>query len=539
VEGTTKRSYTEGRRTPEQDSCASWQPGPGEEQQTFRDLIAGLKDYAVARLDLQGRVTGWNEGAEGFTGYTAEDVLGLEIGELLRTPHGARARLRRLLKTAVASGRSERKGWLARKDGSLILTRSIVTPVPDTSGRPTGFLIVTLATESTQDKDEIGRLAAALDVSQAIIAGQDPDAVLQLLPPRARVLVHADFAALFTPEPGGDVLVMRSTAGLKATAQQEARLPVSSTTIGRIFLTGRARMLRRIDIIRGRRRPAVLGRPVGPAVMVPLAAEGRKMGLLLAGNRNRGRPFQKKDVELLRLFAGQTAIAIQQAQMRRDRQRLAVLEERERLGRELHDGAIQSLYAVTLRLATTIARAEDSSLGEHLSVALEQIDSVILDLRNHIFELRPTALAGRNLDEALVQLVRDFELGTGISTTAEIDPRVAAQLAAHDSDLIQIVKEALSNVGRHAQPRSCKVSLRGWQGMALLVIEDDGVGFDPRQAALSGHGLRNLEERVHQLGGQFRVESARRAGTSVRIAIPLPPERNGGVERRPASELAH
>jgi PAS domain S-box-containing protein len=495
--------------------------GSGRERQTLLNLIENLKDYAVARVDREGRVTGWNQGAARLTGYRTEDVLGTDMGEFLRTPRGGPCKVKRVLEHAHAAGGYERKGWLLRRDGSLISARSLVTPVPEDPRTSAGFLIITAGREISQNKHEADRLAAVLDIAQAILAGHDPDLLLQLIPQRARVLLRADFAAVFTPEPGGEALVLRSAAGWSSASGHDRRVPVSSSAIGRVFQSGRTRTLRRLKILPDDQDGSSWGRPVGPAVVVPLAADGRRIGLLMAGNQNRGTAFLKKDVELLRLFAGQSAIALLQAHVRKDRQRLAVMEERDRLGRELHDGAIQSLYAVTLRLATATARADDLSLKAELKAMVDQIDSVIMDLRNHIFELRPTTLAAGHLDEALTQLVRDFALRTGIATTAEMDPEVARQLSEQAHDIVQMVKEALSNAGRHARPRSCKVTLRGVGSVASLVIEDDGAGFDPGQVVPAGHGLRNLQDRVSQLGGQFGLEAAPNAGTSVRIDIPL------------------
>jgi PAS domain S-box-containing protein len=513
---------------PERDVVDGAERGPGREPEhllklieSLLKLIESLKDYAVARVDLEGRVVAWNNAAARLTGYTAKEVLGAESGEFLCTRSGSRTRVKRLLDRAVASGRYWRKGWVRRRDGSLVLARSVVTPLLDDRGSPTGFLIVTPSTEIGGSRHGTDRLAAVLEISQAILTGQDPDAVLQLIPPRARVLLHADFAAVFTPEAGGETLVMRSAAGWRATEARDARVPVESSAIGRVFRSGRPRTLRRVQLVPHPHEGSGWDRVEGPALLLPIAAEGRRIGLLMAGNRNRGTAFPKKDVELLRLFAGQSAIALLHAHARRDRQRLMVMDERARLGRELHDGAIQSLYAVTLGLAAATARSDDQGLKAQLTALVDQIDSVIMDLRNHIFELRPTTLAAGHLDEALTQLVRDFALRTGIATTAEMDPVAARRLGDQAHDIVQIIKEALSNVGRHARARNCKVTLRARPGLASLTVEDDGAGFDTSQEAKYGQGLRNLRDRVHQLGAQLRLESAPHVGTAVKIDVPL------------------
>jgi signal transduction histidine kinase len=399
----------------------------------------------------------------------------------------------------------------------MVWARSMITPLVDDTGNPTGFLAVTPSTESPQEKLETVRLA----LGQAVVAGQEPEALIKLIPARMRVLLRADFAAVLTPEQDGETLVLRSADGWNASVGLEARVPVSSTAIGRVFSAGRSRPLQEVEVMLDPQELSLGSSRRAPAVVVPLTAAERTVGLVMAGNWRHGRGFLKKDLELLRLFAGQAAIAMRQALLRQDRQRMAVVEERERLGRELHDGAIQSLYAVTLGLATTAMRSDDPSIEEQLSAMIGQIDSVILDLRNHIFELRSTVLLGRQLDDALRRVAHDFELRSGVATRALMEAEVAEQLAGRAHEIVQIVMEALSNVRRHSGARTCVVRLDREADHALLSVEDDGVGFDLRTTESSGEGLRNIRARVSRLGGELLVESAPGAGTTMKAALPV------------------
>jgi PAS domain S-box-containing protein len=491
-----------------------------DDRRTLQNVIDGLDEYAVARLDLGGRVLSWNHAAELFTGHRAEDVVGLDIRDFLpcsHASHGARGQATRALEVARRTGRHERKGWLERKNGSMVRSRSVITPLVDETGNPIGFLAVMPSTEAPQEKLETARLALA----QAVVAGQEPEALIKLIPARTRVLLRADFAAVLTPEQDGETLVLRSADGWNASVGLEARVPVSSSAIGRVFSAGRTRPLQEVEVMLDRQELSLGSSRLAPAVVVPLTAAGRTLGLVMAGNWRRGRGFLKKDLELLRLFAGQAAIAMRQGLLRRDRQRMAVVEERERLGRELHDGAIQSLYGVTLELATTAMRLDDLSIREQLSTMISQIDAVILDLRNHIFELRSTVLLGRQLDDALRRVVHDFELRSGVTTRVLMDVEVAEQLAGRAHEIVQIVMEALSNVGRHSGARSCVVRLGREAGRAQLSVEDDGVGFNLLTTENRGEGLRNLRARVGRLEGEFLVESAPDAGTTLKVALPV------------------
>ena len=201
--------------------------------------------------------------------------------------------------------------------------------------------------------------------------------------------------------------------------------------------------------------------------------------------------------------------------------RLAVLEDRERIAKELHDGVIQALFAVGMNLQATEAKANDPAVRSRLSGAVDSIDVAIRDLRNYIFGLRPGILADRQLDQALRQLVEEFEEKSGIVAAIDIDERVAAQFGNSSAQLVQITREALSNVARHAQATTCRVSLIRQGDAGLLEIDDDGHGFNPDRGKSRGQGLRNMRDRAEAIGGHFAVDSSAAEGTTVRVQLPL------------------
>lgn len=205
-----------------------------------------------------------------------------------------------------------------------------------------------------------------------------------------------------------------------------------------------------------------------------------------------------------------------------ERQRLALLDERERIAKELHDGVIQGLYAVGMTLQATHARAEEAdAVRTRLDGAIESIDAAIRDLRNYIFGLRPGILADRQLDSALRELAREFEERSGVVTVVDVDPAMASQFASASTQLIQIAREGLSNVARHAQASTCRLSLVRRGNHAMLAIDDDGRGFDPQQVRAGGQGLRNMRERVKAISGDVTVHSSSAQGTTIEIRLPL------------------
>jgi signal transduction histidine kinase len=206
--------------------------------------------------------------------------------------------------------------------------------------------------------------------------------------------------------------------------------------------------------------------------------------------------------------------------LRDELQRLALVEDRERISQELHDGVIQSLFAIGLDLeaAKSNPRAEP---GAAIRRSIGEINRVIRDLRGYIYGLTPSLLYERDLHTALLKLAEDFTSKVRITVTASVDPAVAKILAPHSVQLIQFATEALSNVARHAVSTSCSLTLRREGDLAVLEINDSGVGFDPEQASRMGFGLHSLRERATQVGGRLTIDSAVGQGTSLRLDVPL------------------
>jgi signal transduction histidine kinase len=259
---------------------------------------------------------------------------------------------------------------------------------------------------------------------------------------------------------------------------------------------------------------------VGPALFIPLTVRGRTLGTLVVGNVSGGPPLREAALQLVETFAEQAAVVIEYARLQDELHRLALLEDRERIAKELHDGAIQSLFAVGMGLQGTALLAGNDDLRARIEHAVEELDRVIRDLRNYIFGLRPGILADRQLDQALQRLCEEFQQRTGVLAIAEVDPQVAAELASQAADVVQLAREALSNVSRHAQATTCRVSLYQDQAGLVLEIDDDGRGFDPTAVTGTGQGLRNLRERAESLGGQAEIDSTPGEGTRILVTIP-------------------
>lgn len=373
-----------------------------------------------------------------------------------------------------------------------------------------------LYAESRRDQQ---MLSAFREIAIAILSGTGSDEALALIARRAMELVEADLATVAALDPVGR-LALQVAEGAHADELLGATFPPKGSISGEVIRRRRAIVVP--DAARDPRayQPVVRLGDMGPMILVPLTQGGHAIGTLNAARLHGGRPFAQEDVELLQRFADQAAIALEYARAQREAQRVAVLEDRERIAKELHDGVIQALFAVGMGLQGTALMKGDPEQTERIEGAVSELDRVIRDLRNYIFGLRPGILADRQLDQALRQTAKEFEERSQVVTVVEIDETVAAELASSASDVIQAAREALSNVGRHADATTCRLSLHREGDAAVLEVDDDGKGFDP-ETTRRGDGLSNLEHRAEALGGTASIESAPAQGTTVRLLIPL------------------
>ncbi len=361
-----------------------------------------------------------------------------------------------------------------------------------------------------------------------LAAELDLDAVLQRIADLAVDITDARYGAIGVL--GDDHRIARFiTSGI---SEQDRRAigdyPTGHGILGVLIDSGRA--LRLDDIAQD---PRSVGMPENHPPMhsflgAPVRALGRVFGNIYLAEKQGSAPFDEDDEMALEVLATQAGVAIENARLyeemthaQQELRRLEVLEERERIAKELHDGVIQMLFAVGLSLQGAAAIATDPDLQARVENAVEDIDRSIRDLRNYIFGLRPGILADRQLGQALRELCVEFEDKSGVVTVADIDGDVAAELASVAADVVQLVREALSNIGRHAAAATCRVTLRrDPTGDALLEIDDDGSGFDVDETH-TGMGLGNLRDRVESMGGKFSLVSAPNEGTTVTALLPL------------------
>jgi signal transduction histidine kinase len=390
-------------------------------------------------------------------------------------------------------------------------------------------VLVTLATQAgvaiegarlQQESLARARIVEAFrEIATALVEGGGSAEALSVVGRLARELMRADTVTIAVPDETGSGLRLEVTDGLHAVELLGREYASEGSLSGDVLRT---------------RTPLVLengGEPgshpasdfddLGPMVIVPLIEAGRSFGTLAAINRRGGRRFTDEDAELLSSLGRQVVLALDYARAQQNARRVAVMDDRERIAKDLHDGVIQALFAVGMGLQGVAMTSDDERIVERLEASVGEIDRVIRDLRNYIFGLRPGILADRQLGEALRHLATEFEQRSGVVTAVGIDEGVVAELSSSAADVVQVARETLSNVGRHADAQTCRLSLYREGDRAVLEVDDDGVGFDP-ESAPRGDGLSNIERRATDLGAATEISSVLGEGTLFRFLIPLP-----------------
>ena len=367
------------------------------------------------------------------------------------------------------------------------------------------------------------RLAAVNDIAQAILEGREIDHVLRLIGNHARELVSAKISTVAMPlDDDPEQLEVKVAEGDRAELLEKMVFPVSGSVSGEVMKTTETLVL--IDAMTDPRthQPFVQSGEIGPAIFAPLAVRGRAFGTLAVGNHPGDRLFTGDDVRLVQTFAAQASVALEQARIQNELKRFALVEDRERIAKELHDDVIQSLFAEGMALQSSLAVVNNPEAMElRITQAVEHIDRVIRDLRNYIFALTPGASADRTLERSLHEIAQSYADASNIEVEVDVDSRTAARLTGRAADILQATREGVSNAVRHSGGDHIRIGLTSSGDSAMLEIVDNGKGFHPGEMVGRGNGLTNLRHRAESMSGELEIESAPGRGTWVRLRIPL------------------
>ena len=365
-------------------------------------------------------------------------------------------------------------------------------------------------------------LDASDEVTTQLLGGTDADGVLLMIAQRARHMSKADVAAIMGPDPSGQKLVLRIANGEDAVQMRGRSVAVDGSLVGRVYVTGEPIIT---DISRGDSRgaPFLGDMGIGPILLVPLGRQDAVRGVLCLGRGVGEEQFPPSTVQTLHAFVGHAAIALELAEARADAERVSVLEDRNRIARDLHDIVIQRLFAIALSLTGVVKRVDDPVVSRYVRQAVDDLDDTVHKIRSTIFALTAVSDAQRRFwfRDRIVDVVsaatRSLGFSVGLRMDGPLDSRVPERIA---DDAVAVLQEALSNAARHARAR--RVDARVVVDTDLTVeVVDDGVGLP---ANSGGSGLRNLAERAARLGGVFKAGPESGGGTVLCWRVPLPDE---------------
>jgi signal transduction histidine kinase len=388
------------------------------------------------------------------------------------------------------------------------------------------FSIVILARLGELHEGEVAqsrRLRALNEAGLALSAELETETLLHKIADLARVVGDAKYAALGTFDDGGLVTRFYTSGISEEDHARIGHLPVGKGILGLLPRAGRPIRLRDLHD-----HPASVGFPANHPPMrsflgVPIRWRGASVGNLYLTEKQGAPEFTVEDEEALLTLAAQAAIAIENARLYAQTSRLSVLEERHRIGMDLHDGAIQSLYGLGLQLEDAAERV-DAAPHETRALlvrAVDRLNAAIADLRNYVLGLRPIRGSDRPLSESLATLGSQTGINALLEVEVIVEPAAEASLdAAGREAVFYVAADALGNVARHARARRAGVSLRREDDTVVLEIVDDGVGYDTAGAA-GGLGLRNMRERAFNAGARLDVTSTPGAGTRLEMRMPV------------------
>ena len=417
--------------------------------------------------------------------------------------------------------------------GNLYLTEKAGTAAFSQRDEEVVRLLATqaaVAIENAQLYESQGQRAeewkALFELGREVTAQPDLTELLTSIATRARKLLDADISALMLLTGDGSTAFMAAHAGLKTAGMQEMRLLSEHGLQGLVLETGRPVIVEDYQSDeRLKNRPAKLVAEEGlvSLISVPFHGKGKLLGTLTVGSRTRRR-FTERQAELLESFANWAAVATETSQLYEKLESLARLEERERIGMDLHDGVIQSIYAVGLNLEDAAERLDESQGEVHggLQKAIDDLSKVIRDIRSYIFDLRPQVSRVSDLPGALGELVRDVRVNTLMDAELKVEGEVDGRLDDERAlALFHIAQEALNNVSRHSMASAVRVRLTGEGRSVRLEIEDNGVGFQVTEnGPWEKQGIRNMRDRARAIGADLVVDTERGRGTRIRVEVP-------------------
>jgi signal transduction histidine kinase len=491
-------------------------------------IPAGMNDAQVKTI---ARVSGWPAGT-GVLGELAGRPAPLRVADVGARPGSAgfpagHPPMRSFLGVPVRVGPetygslylTDKKGGgeFGADDEALAVALAAVAGVALDNSR--------LHAESRRQRQWV---RAHAEVTQRLLSDDEPTAVLTMVAEHALQISGADLAFIALPAGGADIVAIEYAAGEGAAEALGLASPTRRSASGIVMASGQPLVLddissdlRAAEVVRGRLS-------LGPAVLVPVGRPGDVRGVLTAARRRGSPPLAPAAADMVATFAAQAGIGIELAERRQAAQRIALYADRDRIARDLHDLVIQRLFATGMSLQGATSLIPAGEAAGRVQQAVDELDDTIRDIRAAIFRLQdrggpePPGVQSR-IAAIAEEMTRALGFAPWLRMDGRLDTRVPVEVA---EEMLAVLREALSNVARHAAARRVDVSVETASHLTLTV-RDDGLGMaqpGPRS------GLANLAERAGSLGGTLRVAAAPGGGTELVWSVPLPAAADPGPD---------
>jgi signal transduction histidine kinase len=504
----------------------------GEDQQLAQFIPIGITEQQISEIHH------WPEG-RGLLGMLVRDPHPLRLAEITSHPEssgfpdghpvmhtflGVPVRVRDQVFGNLYMS-EKRTGGEFTEDDEVVLTAL---------GSAAGIAI-----ENARLYDEARRqqrwLQASSEVATRLLSGDSPDAVLAALTTQALKLSGADLVTLEIPDESRQRLTVAHAEGDGAEKIRGLVVPVAESLAMKVLDTGEPVIVSHLASDKGTTaavRAAMAH--IGPAVVFPLGPSGNVRGVLIVGRRVGGQPFAPGVTALVASFAAQAGVALELAARRADAERLTVYEDRDRIARDLHDLVIQRLYATGMSLEGTMPLVTRPEVRDRVRNAVDAMDDTIKDIRASIFALQARGAAKEPALRAdILALVDEMAGMLGFAPALRLSGGLNTRLASALGDqALAVLREALSNVARHAAATKADVTVDVDDGHLTVIVSDNGRGIQP---GTRRSGLSNMTQRARELDGDLTISPVASGGTELiwRVPVVLEPEEE---PLRPAQE---
>ncbi|TPQ17749.1 GAF domain-containing sensor histidine kinase [Streptomyces sporangiiformans] len=365
-------------------------------------------------------------------------------------------------------------------------------------------------------------LTASSELTRTLLSGADPTEALHSFTTTVRDLSDADLVTLAVPVGDTGNLVIEAADGTDAGQVRGLALPDSTSLAAKVFSSGETIVSESLSQDPRAESGSAAVLDLGPAFLIPLGTRERVRGVLQVANRQGGPALTDATVKMITGFADHAALALEIAEHRRDSEQLLVLNDRDRIARDLHDLAIQRLFASGLSLQSVLNRVGDRpEVAERVQRVVNDLDDTIKVVRSTIYALRESDRSDAvGLRARLVAEVGQAAETLGFTPALRMSGLLDTDVPEdHREQLLAVLREALSNAARHAHATAVEVTAEATDAALRLRVADNGRGVDPATTRRSG--LANIRTRAENLGGTFTLTPNQPAGTTLEWTVPL------------------